>query len=52
MITVECFFLRVMKKKNVTNVEIKVRRKNKTSSYGSGIHANYSILKSFISSIL
>ena len=46
------FFFKGYEKKNVTNVEIKVRRKNKTSSYGSGIHANYSILKSFISSIL
>ena len=46
------FFFKCYEKKDVTNIEIKVRKKNKISSYGSGLLANYSILKSFTSSIL
>ena len=46
------FFFKGYEKKYVTNVKIKVRKKNKRSSYGSGILANYSILKSFTLSIL
>ncbi len=46
------FFFKCYEKKYVTNTKIKVRKKNKRSSYGSGILANYSILKSFTLSIL
>ncbi len=45
------FFFLGYKKENVANIQIKVRKKSKVSSYGSGMLANFSIIKSFILSI-
>ena len=46
------FFFLGYEKENITNIKIKVRKQNKISSYGSGISANFSMLKSFVLSIL
>lgn len=46
------FFFLGYKIEKITNVKIKIRKQNKISSFGSGVYANFSILKSFIISIL
>ena len=46
------FFFLGYEKEKITNIKIKVRKQNKISSFGSGIYANFLILKSFLITIL
>lgn len=46
------FFLKMYKKENIKIVKIKVKNKNKKSSYGDGLFANLKILISFFRTLV